>query len=107
MRTLVVLLVAACGAKAPPPPPDPVVQHEAAPPAAPEPPARIDYEVGESPMSVVVAGDRLVWTDSTGAIWTMPVAGGQPKQLSDQHGTGFMFHPVVAGGEVYVSGKRD
>jgi len=49
----------------------------------------------------------MVWTDSAGAIWTLPIAGGEPKQLSDQHGIGFMFHPIVAGGEVFVSGKRD
>ncbi|HEY5951227.1 MAG TPA: hypothetical protein VIV40_37300, partial [Kofleriaceae bacterium] len=40
-------------------------------------------------------------------IWMMPVTGGEPKQLSDQHGIGFSFHPVVAGGDVFVSGKRD
>jgi hypothetical protein len=58
-------------------------------------------------MSLVVSEGAMVWTDSAGAIWTMPIAGRQPKQLSDQHGAGFMFHPVVVGSDVLVSTKRD
>lgn len=100
----------ACAGTPPPPPSSPPPQEAPAPEPEPEPPplpARIEYPAGLSPMSVVVAGDALVWTDSTGAIWTVPIAGGDPVQLSDQHGAGFMFHPVVAGGDVFVSTKRD
>jgi outer membrane protein assembly factor BamB len=87
MRVLVLLMLLACGAK----------------PA----PTRIDFDVGESPRSLVVANGTLVWTDSAGAIWSMATSGGTPKQLSEQHRDGFMFHPVVAGGRVFVSTKRD
>jgi hypothetical protein len=58
-------------------------------------------------MALAVVGDVLVWTDSAGAIWTMPALGGEAHQLSDQHGLGFTFRPVVAGGQVFVSAKRD
>lgn len=58
-------------------------------------------------MALVVVGETLVWTDGAGAIWTMPALGGEPRQLSDQHGLGFTFRPVVAGGQVFVSAKRD
>ena len=109
----VVAVTAGCaGAAAPPPPPqppppEPQVTVPATPAEPPPLPARTDFAVGESPMSVVVAGDTLVWTDGAGAIWTMPSAGGQPAQLTEQHSHGFMFHPVVAGGDAFVSTKRD
>jgi len=106
---LVIVVLVACGSKPPPPPPPPPeapLEHHAAPPA-PEPPARTDYPVGDSPMSLVVAQGVLVWTDAAGAIWSMPADGGTPKQLSEQHSMGYMFHPVVVGGEIFVSGKRD
>lgn len=114
MRTLFSLAVCsfsfvACAGAPPPPPPPQAVAPEPPPPvdAPPQLPARIEYTAGLSPMSVVVAGDALVWTDSAGAIWTVPIAGGEPTQLSDQHSAGFMFHPVVAAGDVFVSTKRD
>jgi hypothetical protein len=110
VRTLVLLVITlgACGGRpVPAPPPEPpVAHHEEAPPPPPAP-TRADFPVGDSPRSLVVAAGAFVWTDSAGAIWTMPVSGGDPRQLSDQHGVGFMFHPVVSGGEVFVSGKRD
>jgi hypothetical protein len=102
-------MLIACGSKPAPvqPPPEPPVV-EAAKPAAPEPPPRrTDYAVGESPMSLVIAGNAMVWTDGAGAIWTLPIAGGEPKQLSEQHRDGFAFHPVVVGSDVLVSTKRD
>jgi hypothetical protein len=107
VRALVILLAVGCFKSAPPAVPE--AAPEVAPPKepAPEPPARIDYAVGESPMASVVAGDRLVWTDAAGAIWMRRLGHGKPTQLSDQHGIGFMFRPVVAGGDVYVSTKRD
>ena len=30
-----------------------------------------------------------------------------PRRLSDPQSTGFLFHPVVVGHDLYVSGKRD
>jgi hypothetical protein len=114
VRTLVFVMLVACGSKPAPQPPlppqpeQPVEQATPAPPPPPpEPPRRIDYAVGESPTSLVVSGGALVWTDSAGAIWTQPIKGGTPKQLSEQHGIGFTFHPVVVGADVFVSTKRD
>jgi hypothetical protein len=106
VRALVVLVLVACGSRSTPvpEPPQPIVQE---PPPAPEEPARVDIAVGEGPMSLAVADGDLVWTDSAGAIWTMRERGGEPTQLSDQHGLGFMFHPVAAGLRIFVSGKRD
>jgi hypothetical protein len=103
-------MLVACGNKPTPEPPapqPPEVTEQQAPIAPPEPPKRIDYAVGESPMSLVISGRDMVWTDSAGAIWTQPIAGAKPKQLSDQHGVGFTFHPVVVGADVLVSTKRD
>ena len=105
-------MLVACGSPQPapsPPPPPPQVEQPVADemPEVAAPPARVDYDLPTSPMSLVIAGDAMVWTDSTGAIWTMPVAGGEPRQLSEQHSHGFAFHPVVVGTEVFVSGKRD
>jgi hypothetical protein len=105
VRALVVVVLVACGSRPPPAPePQPPIAQEPAP--EPETPARIDIPVGEGPMSLAIADGDLVWTDSAGAIWTMR-EGGDAKQLSDQHGTGFMFHPVAAGLSIFVSGKRD
>jgi hypothetical protein len=68
---------------------------------------RQDFPVGSGPTSLVVAGDRLVWTDMAGAIWTMPAEGGTPKELSNQHSHKFAFHPVLAGTRVFATTKRD
>ncbi|MDB4959757.1 MAG: hypothetical protein JWO36_7326 [Myxococcales bacterium] len=99
------IIAVGCGtaARPQPMPPQvvPVVQQGAAKPA------RMDLPVGESPMSIVVVGRALVWTDSTGALWTMAKDGsGTPKQLSDQH-LGFAFSLVVAGDHVFASTKKD
>ena len=54
-------------------------------------------------MNIAVSGHALVWTDSTGAIWTMASDGSTPpKQLSDQH-LGFAFSLVVAGDQACAS----
>jgi hypothetical protein len=59
-------------------------------------------------MGVVVIGRTLVWNDTEGGLWTMPADGGaRPRQLSNQHGPGFAFHPVVAGGQVFAAAGRD
>ena len=97
----------------PPPAAPALAQPEPPPPTPPEPaepaelPARTDFAVGESPTSLVVAGSALVWTDSMGAIWTLPTSGGVPRQLAEQRTAGFMFHPVTVGADVLVSTKRD
>jgi hypothetical protein len=111
MRALVFVMLVACGSKPAPEPPSqqPPVVEPSTPEPPPEPPARVDFAVGESPVSLVVNAGALVWTDGAGAIWTQPIDSprGTPAQLSEQHGAGFMFHPVVAGGGVFVSTKRD
>jgi hypothetical protein len=118
---VVVAGVPACSSRPPTPEPLPPPHLEpevAEPPRVPSPPpptTRIDIAVGMSPMSAVVAGDALVWTDGMGAIWTVSIAGvtqvsgkrAEPVQLSELSRDGFMFHPVVVGGEVFVSTKRD
>lgn len=58
-------------------------------------------------MSLVVVRGTLVWTDATGAIWTMPTAGGTPRELSNQHSHGFAFHVALAGDRVIATTKRD
>jgi hypothetical protein len=69
--------------------------------------ARLDLAVSESPMKLVVTGHALVWTDMTGAIWTMPSDGsGTPKQLSDQH-LGFAFGLVAVSDGVFAATKKD
>ena len=97
-------LLMACGSPPPPKPPPPPVS---LPADAGVVEARRDFALPTAPMALAVAGTALVWTDTAGAIWTMPAAGGDPKQLSDQHSHKFAFHPVVAGGRVFVTTKRD
>jgi hypothetical protein len=82
--------------------------------APPEPPPapvkaaeRQDFDVPTSPASLVVVEDALLWTDSLGAIWTMPAAGGEAKQLSDQQHPSFAFHVFVAGGQAFATSRRD
>jgi hypothetical protein len=54
------------------------------------------FGVGESPMSIAVVGDTLFWTDSAGAIWSMPKVGGRILQLSNQHEPGRPFYQNIA-----------
>jgi hypothetical protein len=46
------------------------------------------YRVDDFVASVVVVGGTLVWTDTGGALYTMPVQGGAQHQLSNQHRAG-------------------
>lgn len=91
--------------KHPAPPPPPPITHGV---DAGVEPARSDFHVGESPTSLVVTGGALVWTDSAGAIWTMPAArGGEPRQLSDQKRPDFAFHVFAAGDAVFATSHYD
>lgn len=104
----VLALIAACtqpapAPPAPPRPPPPPVAVDAAPPR----PAREAFAVAPSPMSIVVAGGALYWTDGAGSIWTMPATGGTPRQLSDQRTPDFAFKLVTAGDAVLASTRRD
>lgn len=71
------------------------------------PPARQDFAVGESPMSLVVTGGSLFWSDSAGAIWSMPATGGEPRQLSNQREPDFAFSLFLAGDHVFATSRRD
>jgi len=95
----------ACGrSSAPPPEPprDPVAI------AAPEPAveARRDFPLEVTPTSLATAGTTMLWTDITGAIWSMPATGGEPKQLSDQKTPDFAFSLLRAGDEVLAIGRH-
>jgi len=68
---------------------------------------RTDFDVGESPMTLVVWRGHLVWTDSAGAIWSMSTAGGTPKQLSDQQHPNFAFKLFLAGDELFATSRKD
>jgi hypothetical protein len=68
---------------------------------------RTDFDVGESPMTLVVWRGHLVWTDAAGAIWSMPTAGGTPKQLSDQQNPNFAFKLFLAGDELFATSRKD
>jgi hypothetical protein len=68
---------------------------------------RTDVDVGESPMTLVVWRGHLVWTDSAGAIWSMPAGGGSPKQLSDQKTPNFAFKLFLAGDELFATSRKD
>jgi hypothetical protein len=99
-----VLGVVACSsAPAPEPPRDPIVTPREPEPAAVEP--RRDLTVEMAPMSLVSTGTAIVWTDMTGAIWTLP-DGGQPKQLSDQKHPDFAFSLFLAGTEVLATSRH-
>ncbi|HEX4453531.1 MAG TPA: hypothetical protein VH143_21820 [Kofleriaceae bacterium] len=55
---------------------------------------------------LIVAGDRLVWTDSAGSIWTMPSRGGAAHELANQHeGSDFPMYSALAlhRGTVYAA----
>lgn len=105
-RAVVVVAVAACAAPKPPPPPPERPAIEAAP--RPQLPAVMVLATETSPMSLVVAGSALVWTDSAGAVWTMPSDGsGKPRQLGDQREPGFAFKIVVVGSRVFATVRGD
>jgi hypothetical protein len=78
-----------------------------APRSTVKPRDRMDYASQDAPMTLAVTGERLVWSDALGSIWTVPITGGTAKRLATQHTTGFAFHPVNVGGEVLVSTKKD
>lgn len=81
---------------------------EAAPPPPPRVEPRRDFEVGESPMSLVVHGGMIVWTDAAGGVYAMPADGsGAPRQLSDQKSPGFAFRLFVAGDQVLATSRKD
>jgi hypothetical protein len=101
-RSWLVAILIACKHPAPPPPPP--IAHEV---DAGVERARTDFKVGESPTSLVVVSGALVWTDSAGAIWTMPAAGGEPRQLSDQKRPDFAFHVFAAGDAVFATSRND
>jgi hypothetical protein len=67
---------------------------------------RREFAAPTGPSSVAIAGGALVWTDIAGSIWTMPVDGGTPKELTNQHDHAFAFHAVRAGDRVVVTTKR-
>jgi len=99
--------VAACGGTPSQPRPTepdmPVVR--SAEPEKREP--RSDFVVGMSPTSLVSTGSALVWTDGMGGVWTMPVRGGEPKQLSDQKTPSFAFSLFRAGDAVLATSRGD
>lgn len=101
----------ACGATAPPPRfeprPEPEVVAET-PQPSPAITARFDLEVPSAPTSLVVVDDTLVWTDSLGAIWSMPSTGSAPAvQLSDAQHPNFAFHVFRAGDQVFATARGD
>ncbi|HEY1549795.1 MAG TPA: hypothetical protein VGG28_18330 [Kofleriaceae bacterium] len=51
----------------------------------PEPFTRLEIPGSDRLASLIVVGDRLVWTDSQGSIWTMPTTGGNARELANQH----------------------
>src|SRR5262245_7186534 len=100
---VVVIALAACdsGAKtAPKPEPKTPVERDAGAALVlvdAAAPSRMQvFGVGESPMSIAVVGDPLFWTDSAGALWSMPKHGGRILQLSEQHMPGEPFFQNIA-----------
>ncbi len=105
------VVLTACGAAAPPPPIDPRPEPEVIP-VVPEHPvpitARFDLDVPSAPTSLVVLGAQLVWTDSLGAIWSMPSDGSAAAvQLSDAQHPNFAFHVFRAGDRVFATSRGD
>jgi hypothetical protein len=105
----IVLVVAACGSAPKPSQPPDVAPDVLTPPPPVKPivQPRQDFTVGESPMSMVVSSSSILWTDSTGAIWSMPKDGGEPKQLSDQKSPNFAFRLFMAGDQVLATSRKD
>lgn len=110
-RAIWFVVVAACGsAPRPSQAPPELRETEIATPEAVGPTvvARQDFAVGESPMSLIVHGATLYWTDSLGSIWSMPSDGsGTPKQLSDQKSPNFAFRLFAAGDQVLATSRKD
>lgn len=111
---IVLLLLAACGGAPAPvqPPPTPEEggrdMRTALPRPEPTIEARQNFAVGESPMSMVVSGGYLYWTDSLGSIWSMRSDGsGTPKQLSDHTNPNFAFRLFTAGDQVMATSRKD
>jgi hypothetical protein len=105
-RLLLAAVLAACGST----PPPKVLPRDPGPPpplAMRAPQARHDVVVTNTPMQLAIAGGHVLWTDSTGAIWTMRIGGqDQPQQLSDQK-LAFAFSFATAGNGVYASSNKD
>jgi len=105
----VLVVLTACGASATPPPrieprPEPgVVPVVAEPPVAITP--RFDLDVPSAPTSLVVIGGKLLWTDSLGAIWSMPSDGSAPARLLGD--ARFAFHLFRAGDEAFATARGD
>jgi hypothetical protein len=105
------VLLAACGATAPTPRVEPRPQPEvisAVPPPRAPIVARIDLDVPGAPTSLVVLGGTLLWTDSLGAVWSMPSDGAAPaKQLSDAQHPNYAFHLFRAGDHAFATSRGD
>jgi hypothetical protein len=109
LPALVLIALAGCPTPAPPPPPPTTIERPP-PQLTPPPPKlelRTDFAVGDSPMTIAVWRDHLVWTDAAGAIWSMPTSGGTPKQLSDQQAPNFAFKLFLAGDELFATSRKD
>ncbi|HEU0035672.1 MAG TPA: hypothetical protein VFQ53_33905 [Kofleriaceae bacterium] len=104
MRWALALAAVACGSRPAPVAPPP--EHHVEPAPATPPPPRRDFAVPSPPRSLVVTGDAVVWADTLGAIWTMPVTGGEPAQLSDPRTAGIANTLVVAGDRVLATSRR-
>ncbi len=108
---LALVVLTACGASAPPPRLEPPPEPEVVPGVVPPPAtvtARFDLDVPSAPTSLVVVGDKLVWTDSLGAIWSMPSDGHTAAvQLSDSQHPNFAFHVFRAGDDVFATSRGD
>jgi len=98
---IALVVLTACGA-APPPPPR--IEPRPEPPVT----ARFDLDVPSAPTSLVVLGGKLLWTDSLGAIWTMPSDGRTAAvQLSDAQHPNFAFHLFRAGDRAFATSRGD
>jgi hypothetical protein len=76
---------------------DAAVARDARPDAASGAIARLEIPGSDRLSQLIVAGDRLVWTDSAGSIWTMPSRGGAPRELANQHeGSDFPMYSALA-----------
>ncbi len=109
-RLAPVLVVVACGSTAPAPH-EPEPRHEViATPREPTAPIvpRIDLDVPSAPTSLVVIGEKLLWTDDLGAVWSMPSDGSvHAVQLSDATHPNFAFHLFRAGDQVFATSRGD
>jgi hypothetical protein len=75
---------------------------------APRQPAREELDAREPPVSLVISGGTLLWTDIAGGIWSMPAdRSAAPRQLSNQRQPGFAFQLFLAGNNVLATSKGD